>query len=176
MDPQVKGPPLAQVEATWTIYIDGSWCVVGAGVVAILVSPDGRSMSPTVHLDFPTTNNATEYEALLLGLRKAKALGAKRIIIKSESRLMVGHFDKLFTVGDLKIARYLAMVRVATKHFFGITVQTITRGNNEAADKLAKLASSVERSPPNVFYKVLHTPSAATEAQGAAPRNTRGHA
>lgn len=50
------------------------------------------------------TNNASEYEALLLGLRKVKALGAKRIIIKSDSHLMAGHFDKSFTTRDPDMA------------------------------------------------------------------------
>lgn len=50
-----------------------------------LVSPDGQSMLHAARLDFPTTNNASEYEALLLGLHKAKALGAKRKIVKSDS-------------------------------------------------------------------------------------------
>lgn len=67
------------------------------------------------------------------------------------------------------MAIYLATVCRAAKHFLGITVQTISRGNNEAANKLAKLASSVERPPPNIFYEVLHTPSTAPEAQEAEP-------
>ena len=86
----------AQIETPWTMYIDGSWCCAGAGAVAIFVAPDGRTVSHSTRLDFPTTNNALEYEALLLVLRKAKALGAKRILIKSDSRLVVGHFDRSF--------------------------------------------------------------------------------
>lgn len=102
-------------------------------------------MSHATRLEFLTTNNTSEYKALHLGLRKARDLGAKRIIIKSNSSLMAGHFDKLFTARDPKMARYLAAVRGAAKHFLGITVQTILRGNNEAADKLAKIASSAQR-------------------------------
>nr|CCI55431.1 PH01B031C15.14 [Phyllostachys edulis] len=64
---------------------------------------------------------------------------------------------------------YLATVHGAMKHFLNITVQTILRGSNEAADKLTKLASSVPSPPPNIFYEVLHVPSAAPKAQGVAP-------
>lgn len=67
----------------------------------------------------PPTNNATEYEALLLGLRKAKGLGARRITVKSDSRLMAGHFDKSFIARDPEMARYLTAVRTAAKHFLG---------------------------------------------------------
>ena len=58
-------------------------------------------MSYAARLDFPTTNNALEYEALLLGLCKAKALRAKRI---------VGHFDKSFMTRDPEMVRYLVAV------------------------------------------------------------------
>lgn len=84
-------------------------------------------MSHATRLNFPTTNNASEYEALLLGLCKAKTLEAKRIIIKSNSHLVEGHFDKYFMARDPKVAKYLAAVRGAAKHFLGITIQTIPR-------------------------------------------------
>ena len=145
-----------------------------------MVAPDGRTVSHFARLDFPTTNNASEYEALLLGLRKAKALGAKRILIKTDSYLVAGHFDGSFTRRDPKMASYLAAVRAASTYFLGLTVQAIPRSDNEAADKLAKMASSGQRPPLDVFLEVLTAPSvaqgvaseaqrAAPEAQGAAP-------
>uniref|UniRef100_A0A2N9F391 Integrase catalytic domain-containing protein n=1 Tax=Fagus sylvatica TaxID=28930 RepID=A0A2N9F391_FAGSY len=41
-------------------------------------------------LQYPTTNNEAEYEALLTGLRIAKELGANRLKIRSDSQLIVG--------------------------------------------------------------------------------------
>ena len=38
-----------------------------------------------VQLKFPVTNNEVEYEAILTGLRIAQALGAKNILIRSDS-------------------------------------------------------------------------------------------
>lgn len=81
---------------------------------------------------------------------------------------MTDHFDKSFTTRDPEMARYLAAIRGVAKHFLGITVQTIPRGNNEAADELAKLASSAQHPPPNIFYEVLRAPLATLEAQGTA--------
>lgn len=86
--PQLAGVPNPQTEVTWTIYTDGSWCATGAGTTAILVSPKGQQIPHATHLEFPTTNNVVDYEALLLGLCKAKALWAQRILVKSDSRLM----------------------------------------------------------------------------------------
>jgi ribonuclease HI len=45
-------------------------------------------------MEFKCTNNITEYEVVLLGLRKLKAMGIKRSILKSDSQLITGHVDK----------------------------------------------------------------------------------
>nr|AAK52140.1 retrotransposon protein, putative, Ty3-gypsy sub-class [Oryza sativa Japonica Group] len=37
-----------------------------------------------------------KYEAILLGLRKAKALGIRRLLIRTDSKLVAGHVDKSF--------------------------------------------------------------------------------
>ena len=43
-----------------------------------------------VQLKFPATNNEVEYEAILMRLRIARALGAKNISLRSDSQLVVG--------------------------------------------------------------------------------------
>ena len=68
------------------------------------------------------------------------------------------------------MTRYLATVHEAANYFLGITVQAIPRCNNEAADKLAKMASAGEGPLAEVFYEVLTKPSAVPEAQGAPPK------
>lgn len=136
--PQAEEQPPSKIEAPWTIYTDESWCAKGAGATAILVAPDGRSMSHAARLDFPATNNASKYEALLLGLRKARALGVRGIIVKSCSRLMAGHFDKSFTARDPKMARYLASMCAAAKRFLGITIQNHPKSQQRGSGQARK--------------------------------------
>ena len=38
-----------------------------------------------VHLDFPMTNNEAEYEALVVGLDLAKAVGATSVVVHYDS-------------------------------------------------------------------------------------------
>jgi ribonuclease HI len=45
----------------------------GAGIAAILTPLKGPKLCYAARLEFLTTNNAAEYEAILLGLRKLKA-------------------------------------------------------------------------------------------------------
>jgi len=43
-----------------------------------------------VRLQFPATNNEAEYEAILRGLRVGKVLGAKNLLLQSDSKLVIG--------------------------------------------------------------------------------------
>jgi ribonuclease HI len=63
----------------WVVHCDGTRCDRGVGISAIVTSPAGIMIRYAARLDFAddvhSTNNTTEYEALLLALRKMKALG-----------------------------------------------------------------------------------------------------
>ena len=63
----------AEESSLWSIYTDGSSnrLIGGAGIV--LLSPEGDVIESMVRLDFPATNNESEYEALIAGLDLAKA-------------------------------------------------------------------------------------------------------
>ena len=58
---------------------------LGGGVGVILLSPEGDVVECMVRLDFPTTNNEAEYEALVAGLDLAKAAGATNVVIYYDS-------------------------------------------------------------------------------------------
>ena len=47
-------------------------------------------MDYVVHLQFQTTNNEVEYEALLQGLELAKYFGADSVVIQGDSQLVIG--------------------------------------------------------------------------------------
>jgi ribonuclease HI len=61
----------------WTVFYDGSWGTFDAGAAAIIISPSKIKTCYSARLEFNCTNNIAEYEALLLGLRKLKAMGIK---------------------------------------------------------------------------------------------------
>jgi hypothetical protein len=94
------------VEA-WTVFYDGSWGTFGAGAAAVLVAPSKVKTCYAAKLDFSCTNNIAEYEALLLGLRKLRAMGIRRAILKTDSQVISGHVDKSSKARDPKLERYL---------------------------------------------------------------------
>jgi ribonuclease HI len=63
----------------WVVQCDGAWCHKGVGISAVVTSPTEVVIRYATRLIFAkdehSTNNTTEYEALLLALRKMKALG-----------------------------------------------------------------------------------------------------
>ena len=90
---------------------------------AILTAPSGTQLKYTVRLDFEgCTNNVAEYEGLLLGLRKAKALGARRLSIRFDSELNTGHINKSNRALKPELAKYMAAVRSMEKYFLGFSI------------------------------------------------------
>lgn len=56
------------------VYFDGAYCNEGNGVKVLLRSPEGNFIPLSYKLEFDTTNNIAEYEALALGLQDARDL------------------------------------------------------------------------------------------------------
>ena len=63
------------------IWADGSSTRKRGGVGIIIITSKRDTLRYGVQLQFPTTNNEAEYEAILMGLRVEKALGAKNLLL-----------------------------------------------------------------------------------------------
>jgi probable phosphoglycerate mutase len=61
----------------------------GAGAGVVLISPEGNKLCYAICLHFLASNNVTEYEGLINGLRIAIELGATRLYVYGDSRLVV---------------------------------------------------------------------------------------
>ena len=128
----------------------------GAGASAVLTAPSGTQLKYAVRLDFNgCTNNVVEYEGLLLGLRKARALGARRLSIRSDLELITRHINKSNRALKPKLAKYLAAVRSMGKYFIGFGIRSFSRMKNKQADQLAKAAAQFDPLPPDVFFETL---------------------
>ena len=83
-----------KIETIWQLECDGAYQRDGAGASVVLTAPSGTQLKYAVRLNFKgCTNNVVEYEGLLLGLRKARVLGARRLSIRSDSELITGHIQ-----------------------------------------------------------------------------------
>ena len=105
------------------------------------------------------TNNVAEYEGLLLGLRKARALGTRRLSIKSDSELITSHNGKTYRALKPELAKYLVAVRSMEKYFLRFSVRSFPRIQNKQADVLAKAAAENDPLPPDVFFETIRSSS-----------------
>jgi hypothetical protein len=70
-------PP--SIAPIWKMFFDGACSREGAGAGVFFVSPSQETVALSYKLEFDTTNNVAEYEALVLGMRAAKEMGIKEI-------------------------------------------------------------------------------------------------
>jgi hypothetical protein len=111
----------------WEIRCDGAWGRKGAEIVAIVTSPAGVKLRYVARLDYSDpsdmcTNNTTEYEALLLGLRKVRALGASNFLVKCDTEVIKDHVEKESEAKEPELVKYLAEVRKMETHFRGFII------------------------------------------------------
>jgi len=152
--------PPAQVQAElWTMYFDGSLMKTGAGAGLLFVSPLGVHMRYVIRIHFAASNNIAEYEALVNSLKISIELGVRRLDIRGNSQLVIDQVMKASNCHDPKMEAYCKEVRRLEDKFHGLELVHIVRRYNEAADELAKIASTRGTVPPDAFSRFLLEPS-----------------
>ena len=74
---------------TLVVYVDSLSTLYAGGIGIILKSPEGDKLKYAARLQYQTTNNKVEYEALLKGLELAKSLRAELIVVQGDSQLII---------------------------------------------------------------------------------------
>ena len=74
----------------WIVQTNGSSAQKRGGVGVIIIASNEEVLKYEVQLKFLATNNEAEYERILTRLRLGKALGAKNLLVQSDSKLVVG--------------------------------------------------------------------------------------
>jgi len=128
----------------WSLYVDGSSSKRGCGGGFIAITPDNVEIRCALRYGFNATNNEAEYEALLAGLRLVRALGAKDLLVFSDSQLVVNQVNCNYTARDFNMIAYLDRVNELLRDF-NCEVKQIPREQNTRADALAQLAFSPEK-------------------------------
>ena len=112
----------------------------GSGAGVVLISPDGSKLRYAIRLHFLASNNATEYEALINGLRITVELGATWLYVRGDSELVIDQVMESSYKSPL-MAAYYQEVRKLEDKFSGIKLHHVPQKDNDATDFLAKLAA-----------------------------------
>ncbi|KAK9079767.1 hypothetical protein SSX86_001440 [Deinandra increscens subsp. villosa] len=133
-------PPITSNDA-WTLYTDGAKNSEGSGAGLVLIDPNGVEVTYAILLDFPSTNNEAEYEALLAGLRLARKMNVKKLSVKVDSLLVTNQVNGEFEIRGEAMQKYASKVKEIASQFEEFQIIQIPRGQNKKADALSKLAS-----------------------------------
>ncbi|XP_022857284.1 uncharacterized protein LOC111378334 [Olea europaea var. sylvestris] len=136
---------------TWKLFVDESSGEAGAGAGIVLESPEGHLLNCAVRFGFRASNNATEYEALLAGLRLAKEMQVRKLLASSDSQLVVNQVNGDFAAKDGNVLAYLKLVLDIIPHFERFELTRVPRLENSHADALSKLASSMDSELLSIF-------------------------
>jgi hypothetical protein len=108
-------------------------------------------------MSFPqASNNEAEYEALLHGMKMAKACGATRLKIFGDSNLVVQQvMNQCDAISD-NMMMYRNLYYYLEGTFDGCEVSHISKASNEEADNLVNMGSQCLPIPPGVFLGGNH--------------------
>ena len=104
----------AEGQKLWSIHTDGSSNQHSRGAGVVILTPEGDKIECMIRLDFPTTNNEVEYEALVAGLDLVKAAGAKNMIIHSDSQVITSQINGNYECRNERMKKYLEEVKGRT--------------------------------------------------------------
>jgi hypothetical protein len=98
--------PPAPDSTYWRMNFDGSKMHEGLGVGVVFTSPKGDKLLYMLQIHFHASNNVTEYEALMHGLKLAKEIGIRRILCFGDSDLVVHQVSGEWDAKDANMASY----------------------------------------------------------------------
>jgi ribonuclease HI len=130
-------------EDFWSMDFDGALSKEGVGVGVWLHNHRNRySENHSYKLNFQCTNNIAEYEALILSLKLLKRVGAKQIMVRGDSELIIKQIKVEYTATHPRLRAYRNVVLDALKCFTEVDLQVMPRGQNIIADGLATSAAT----------------------------------
>jgi ribonuclease HI len=109
-------------------------------------------------MHFRVSNNVTEYEALVHGLKLAKEIGIQTILCFGDSDLVVHQVSGEWDAKDANMASYRFYVQQLCGFFEGCEFHHVPRANDEA-DRLSKIGYTKQDIPAGVSLEIIRKPS-----------------
>jgi ribonuclease HI len=110
-----------------------------AGAGAIVVDESGAVLAEVAEGLGETTNNVAEYTAVIRGLEEAKRLGAREVLLRSDSQLLINQLTGRYRVKAPHLQPLHKRVRDLMRAFTRVDLEHVPRERNAAADSLANL-------------------------------------
>jgi ribonuclease HI len=111
-----------------------------AAAAAVVSTPDGDVLDEAGRTLGVVTNNVAEYRGLLLGLQRARALGATEVEVVNDSELVAKQVNGEYKVKHPDMKPLHAEAMAALGGFERWRVRSVPRAQNAAADALVNAA------------------------------------
>lgn len=111
-----------------------------AAIAAVLRSPAGEVIDEAKQTIGVATNNVAEYRALLLGLERARSLGADEVEIVNDSELVAKQINGEYRVKHPDMKPLYAEAMRALSGFASWSIRSVPRAKNRDADALVNQA------------------------------------
>ena len=119
-------PEVSTFEATrakWILRFDGSSTSTEGGAGIVLIKEAGEAVAMSLKLNFPCTNNTTDYEAYLMSLAVAREMGIKHLRVIGDLNLVICQAKGEFALKEPLLAPYRAMAQMLEDSFEDFDIQ-----------------------------------------------------
>jgi ribonuclease HI len=116
-----------------------------AAAAAVISSPEGDVLDEAALTIGRATNNVAEYRGLLLGLERARALGATEVDVVNDSELIAHQVNGRYKVKHADMKPLHAEALAALRGFDRWSLRPVRREQNADADALVNQALDGER-------------------------------
>jgi ribonuclease HI len=111
-----------------------------AAAAAVVSTPEGEVIDEAHEVLGVVTNNVAEYRGLLLGLARARALGATEVEVVNDSELVAKQVNGEYKVRHPDMRPLHAETLRALEGFERWSVRSVPRAQNAGADALVNAA------------------------------------
>jgi ribonuclease HI len=116
-----------------------------AAAAAVVSTPDGQVLDEASELLGEVTNNVAEYRGLLLGLDRARVLGADKVEVVNDSELVAHQVNGRYRVKHPDMVPLHRAALDALGRFDAWSLRPVSRRENAHADALVNQALDAAR-------------------------------
>ena len=136
-----------EAQPSVVLYTDGA-CRGNPGPSSagwVIEDPHGRVISQAGVFLGTGTNNEAEYSAAILGLEAAFQRGAKELVLRADSELMIKQLKGIYRVKNERLKPLFKKLQSIIAKFQSVELEHVKRHLNQAADRQANLALDERR-------------------------------